>query len=149
MTSTLVLHAAGKDYTIPSPPARVGLALQASYAITQARRAGQEPPPYAVERAKLYDNLATGMDQDSLGPAWEQMIADDVPLDELRKAAAAAYTWIVTGSESAAHIVMGMKAPGQEGGSGPKASTTTAAAGTTRKRASTSGTTSRKGKKSA
>ena len=147
MTSSLVLHVAGKDYSIPSPPARVGLALQASYAITQAKRQGQPPPPYAVERAARYDDMTTAMDEDCLGPAWEQMIADDVPLDDLRRASAAAYTWVVTGSERAARIVMGEDV-GEEVGSGPKASTTTGEDGTTRKRSSTSGTTSRKGKKS-
>lgn len=148
MTSSLTLPVNGKDYTIPSPPARIGLALQASYAITQARRNGQDPPPYAVERAARYDDMTTAMDEDCLGPAWEQMIDDDVPLDDLRRAATAAYTWIVTGSESAARTVMDPTAPREGGRSGPKASTTTAEASTTRKRSSTSGTTSRKGKKS-
>lgn len=144
MTEHLTLPVNGKDYTVPSPPARVGLALQASHVIRQAVREKREIPPYAVERAARYDDMTHSLDEDSLGPAWEQMIADDVPLSELRLAAAAAYVWIVTGNAESARAVMTGEPVG--GGSGPKASTTTAAASTTKPPASTSGTTSRRKK---
>lgn len=146
MTDTLTLPVAGKDYTIPSPPARVGLALQASFVIAQARRQGIDAPPYAVERAARYDDMTSTLDEDSLGPAWDAMIEDDVPVAALRRAARAAYTWIVTGNESVAHAINGENEQPAEGvgDTDPKAgSTGTGGAGTTRKRGSTSGTTSR------
>ena len=149
MTDSFTLPVNGKDYEIFSPPAKVGLALQASYAITLARKAKVDPPEYALERAARYDSHDRSMDEDSLsgkGPdgttAWDRMLEDDVPLSELRRAAKAAYVWIVTGSADSARAFMSGGA--QEGASGPKAGTTTAAATTTRRRAPGTTTTSRK-----
>ncbi|WP_164745269.1 DUF7426 family protein [Georgenia faecalis] len=140
--NTLTLQVAGAPYEVPSPPAAIGLALQASYVIARARRAQKPPPAYALERMARYDDGASDLDEDSLGPAWQQMIDAGVPIHDLRRAAQAAYTWIVTGSEAAAQAVMGGGASGEAKGPGP--STSTGAASTTKRRASTSGTTSRR-----
>ena len=143
MDSSLSLPVGDRTYVVPSPPAGVGLALQAAWVIQASRRAGKTPPAYAVERYARYDDGTHELDQDALGPAWDAMIADGVDLVTLRRAAMAAYTWICTGNSAAALTYFGGEA---ETASGPKASTTTAAATTTKRRASTTGTTSRKAK---
>lgn len=137
--STLNLEVAGRTYEVPQPPARVGLALQASWTVAHARRAKKDPPAYAVERMARYDNNETEIDEDSLGPVWGQMVADDVNIRDLRRAALAAYAWICTGSEDAAQKILHPERDG--GGKGPKASTTTDADDTTPPPDSTSGTT--------
>ncbi|WP_181010098.1 DUF7426 family protein [Ornithinimicrobium sufpigmenti] len=148
MSDTLTLTVNGQDFTIYSPPAKVGLALQASYVITLAKRKQTDPPAYALERAARYDTFDRSLDEDALSgtspdgvTAWDAMLEADVPLSELRKAARAAYVWIVTGSDTAARAVMDPDTPRQETGSG-KASTTTAEATTTPPPDSTTGTTS-------
>ncbi len=143
MSETLQLVVAGSTYTVPQPPARIGLALQASWTVTHAKRAGKTPAPYAVDRMARYDNGESEIEQDSLGHVWDQMIAADMTVNELRRAGLAAYVWICTGSETNAQAVL---AGGQGGGDGPKASTTTGAASMTKSPASTSGTTSRRPK---
>ncbi|WP_122262233.1 DUF7426 family protein [Ornithinimicrobium cerasi] len=140
MSDTFDLPVAGRTYTIASPPARVGLAQAAAFTIAAAKRKGTPPPPYAVDRyTARYGTGQHEMDQDALGDAWEAM-QDDLTLPDLKRAAAAAHIWIVTGSERAALAVLGLDL--EEGGSGPKASTTTDEAPTTPPPASTSGTTS-------
>lgn len=141
MSSHLTLTVDGRDYVVPSPPARIGLALQASYTIAQARRLKVDPPAYALARASLYDDLTSSLDEDALGPAWDEMVDADVSLADLRRASQAAYVWIVTGSESAAHAIMSGGAV-EDGGSGPKVSTTTDGEPTTPPPDSMSGTTS-------
>lgn len=142
MTSSLTLEVSGKSYTIPSPPARIGLALQAAYVISQARRAKIDPPVFALERAARYDDLSHTLDEDALGPAWDVMVEDDVSLDDLRRAARAAFAWVVTGSETAARLIMSPETPSGEVASGPKASTTTDGAPTIPRPDSSSSTTS-------
>lgn len=139
MGDFLELPVAGRTYTVPQPPAKVGLALQASWTVTHARRAGKTPPPFAVDRMARYDNGESEMEQDALGPVWDELIAADVTVRDLRRAGLAAYVWICTGSETNALAVL-TGGTGDEGG--PKVSTTTDEADTTQQPASTSGTTS-------
>lgn len=142
---TLTMTLEGREYVVPSPEAAVGLALQASWVVAQARRAGKEPPQYAVARQVQYDNGEADLDRDALGPVWDQMIEDKVSIIVLRRAALAAYLWIATGSTAKALALWDGK-PADGGGDAPKAWTTTGGANTTKKRASTSGTTSRRKK---
>lgn len=117
--STLTLEVAGRSYEVPQPTARVGLALQASWAVTHALRLKRTPPPYAVERMARYDSQESDIDEDSLGPVWDQMIEDEIGVLDLRRAAMAAYTWICTGKESIAQRVLNPDAKGED--EGPKA----------------------------
>lgn len=117
--SKLELAVAGRTYAVPQPPARIGLALQASWVVAHARRAGATLPPYALERMERYDTGAADIDEDALGPVWEQMVSDDVGIQDLRRAALAAYVWICTGSEDAAHKILDPDTEGTD--SGPKA----------------------------
>ena len=141
----LTLRVEGRAYEVPSPPAAVGLALQASWVVAKARRAGKEPPQYAVARCVHYDDGTRDLDEDALGPAFDRMVEDGVPITTLRRAALAAYIWIATGSERSALMVWDGE---QSEGGDPKGkgSTRTAAASSTRRRGSTNGTTSRRKK---
>lgn len=115
----LELVVAGSTYVVPQPSARVGLALQASWTVVRARGRGKPAPTYAVERMARYDNGDAEMYEDSLGPAWEEMLEDDVSLEQIKQAGLAAYVWICTGSTAAAQKVINPDAAGDE--SGPKA----------------------------
>lgn len=140
MSDTLTLSVAGHEYVIPQPSARVGLAQVASFTIAMCRRAKTDPPAYAVERFQArYGSAEHDMDQDALGPAWEEM-QDELTLPQVKRAAMAAHVWIATGSERAARAMLDDDG---SGGDDPKAGTTTAAAPTTKKRASGTGTKSR------
>ena len=148
-TPVLTLRVEGGAYEVPSPPAAVGLAIQASWVVAKARRAGKEPPQYAVARCARYDDGTRDLDEDALGPAFGRMVEDGVSITTLRRAALAAYIWIATGSERDALTLWdGVPSRGEEGGGDPKGkgSTRTGGAGSTRRRASTSGTTSRRKK---
>lgn len=117
--SSLDLVVAGRTYTVPQPPARVGLALQASWTVAHARKSGRPVPPYAVERMARYDNHEADMYEESLGPVWGQMIAADVTIAQLNLAGLAAYVWICTGSTAKAQMVLDPDAAGDD--DGPKA----------------------------
>ncbi len=97
---TLDLRVAWKVYQIPSPPARVGLRLQAAFSVAAARHNGTDPKP-AHARAVADDEWATTLEQDALGPVYDQMIADDVPLPAIQHAGMTAYLWIVAGEAAA------------------------------------------------
>lgn len=143
MSSTLTLTVAGRDYTVASPPMRVGVAIQAYQAIALARSKGEPAPEKALARvASLYGDPSSSIEEDALGDAYEQMLADDVPLEDYKRAVQAVIRWIATGDEEQARAVMA----GEGGGSGPKASTTTGEDATTPTPASMSGTTSRRKK---
>lgn len=143
MTDTLTLRVAGHDYTIPSPPARVGLAMQAARTISLARASDRPVPTYAVERAARYEDLAHSLDEDALGPAWGQMIDADVPTTALKRAALAAFLWVSAGiSAEQAQAVADRGVDGLTDGGDPKASTSTGEDATTPTPDSTSGTTS-------
>ncbi|WP_130012137.1 DUF7426 family protein [Serinicoccus sediminis] len=144
MSNTLTLPVAGREYVIPQPPARVGLAQVAAFTISRCRRQNIDPPAYAVERWQArYGTREHDMDEDALGPvAWERM-QDELTMVDLKRAAAAAHIWIATGSERAALLILDpTRYLEQDGGEdeAPKASTSADAASTTPTPDSTSGT---------
>lgn len=100
LSPNLDLRVAGKVYSIPSPPARVGLRLQAAFAVAAARQSGADPKP-AHARAVADDEWATTLEQDALGPVYAEMMADDVPLPAIQHAGMTAYLWIVAGEAAA------------------------------------------------
>ncbi|MDQ8040668.1 hypothetical protein RDI86_02275 [Cellulosimicrobium sp. XJ-DQ-B-000] len=100
LSPNLDLRVAGKVYSIPSPPARVGLRLQAAFAVAAARHNGTDPKP-AHARAVADDEWATTLEQDALGPVYAEMMADDVPLPAIQHAGMTAYMWIVAGEAAA------------------------------------------------
>lgn len=141
LTPTLDLPVAGKTYTVPSPPAAVGLRLQASFAVAAARRAGTQPLQRHL--ARLVDDPETSVEQDALGPVWDEMLADGVPTEALSHAGMTAYLWVVAGRTAAQRY---WAAPlGEANRPDRSTSTSTAEAPTTKPRASTSGTRSRSG----
>lgn len=136
LSPTLDLPVAGKVYSVPSPPAAVGLRLQASFAVSASRRAGQQPKQRHL--ARMVDDPATSLEQDSLGPVYDEMVADGVSLEALTHAGMTAYLWHVATRESALRYwryPLGEASPPDR-----STSTSTAEASTTKPRASSSGT---------
>ncbi|WP_194522340.1 DUF7426 family protein [Cellulosimicrobium sp. JZ28] len=145
LSPTLDLPVAGKVYRVPSPPALVGLRLQASWAVTHARRAGATPKSRYLQLL-TDDDGATTLEQDALGPVHDEMLADGVSVDVLNHAGFTAYLWVVAGEQAAraywaAPLGKALTRPL------PSTSTSTGAASTTRSRASSSGTRSRRSSK--
>ena len=138
LSPTLDLTLAGKTYQVPSPPAAVGLRLQAAFAVTAARRAGR--PPKQRHLKLLVDDPATSMEQDSLGPVYDQLLADEVSFEALTHAGMTAYLWHVSGREAALRY---WRYPlGEALTPDRSTSTSTAEASTTKPPSSGSGTTS-------
>lgn len=145
LSPTLDLPVAGKVYHVPSPPALVGLRLQAAWAVTHARRAGTTPKSRYMQLL-ADDDGATTLEQDALGPVHDEMLADGVSVDVLNHAGFTAYLWAVAGEQAAraywaAPLGKALTRPL------PSTSTSTGAASTTRSRASSSGTRSRRSSK--
>ncbi|WP_454044407.1 DUF7426 family protein [Cellulosimicrobium sp. Marseille-Q8652] len=100
LSPSLDLRVAGKVYSIPSPPARVGLRLQAAFAVASARHTGTDPKP-AHAKAVADDEWETTLEQDALGPVYDEMLTDGVPLTAIQHAGMTAYLWIVAGETAA------------------------------------------------
>lgn len=99
LSPTLDLPVAGKTYRVPSPPAAVGLRLQAAFAVTNARRAGVDAKARWVQL--LNDDTTTSLEQDALGPVYDEMLADGLTIEQLNHAGMTAYLWIVAGDDAA------------------------------------------------
>jgi hypothetical protein len=100
LSPTLDLPWAGKTYRVPSPPALVGLRLQAAWAVTNAKAAGVDAKAHHL-RLLNDDDGSTSLEQDALGPVYDEMVADRVPLEVLNHAGMTAYLWIVAGDDAA------------------------------------------------
>ncbi|GII98392.1 hypothetical protein CLV28_0714 [Sediminihabitans luteus] len=124
LTEGLTLTAAGVTITVPSPPARVGLRLQALWA-------GDTDHDYTSREAYRRDILSDRV--------YDQLIAADVGLPVLEHIVTTALVWHCVGAEAAAvqWQAPAGKAPARE------ASTPTAEASTTPTPGSTSGTRTR------
>jgi hypothetical protein len=141
LSPTLDLPVAGKVYRVPSPPARVGLRLQAAFAISAARQAGTAPKAHHVELIEQ-DDGSTSLDQDALGPVYDEMIADGVNTETLSHAGMTAWWWIVAGRRAARLYWVSPLGEAQRPLPDLSTSTSMDAATTTPTPASTSGTTS-------
>ena len=148
MASTLPLKIAGKTYEVPAPSIRLFILGAYVNALrgAQADESAEVPVrPDELGTDEQYHALLADMPRLALGTVHAQLVADDVSHEDYDRAAQAAIRWAVSKNRDSALAFF----RGEDGESGPKASTTTAAAATTRRRASTSGTTSRKPKKPA
>jgi hypothetical protein len=94
--SLLELPVAGRTFTVPSPPALVGLRLQRVFA------AANTP---AKQRTKAQRDLLARDEEefirDALGPVFDEMVDAGVTLALLKHAAYAAYFAVVSGPETA------------------------------------------------
>lgn len=140
LSRTLDLPVAGKTYRVPSPPARVGLRLQAGWAVTAARRAGVDPKQHQV-RILATDDGSTSLEQDALGPVYDEMLADGVTVETITHAGMTAYLWIVAGERAARAWWVAPLGEASRPLRDPSTSTSTGEASTTPTPASTSGTT--------
>lgn len=100
LSPTLDLPVAGTTYKVPSPPALVGLRLQAAWAVTNARQAGVAAKAHHAALVAA-DDGATSLEQDALGPVYDQMLADGVSTEVLNHAGMTAYLWVVAGERAA------------------------------------------------
>ncbi|MBD5787107.1 hypothetical protein IF650_13045 [Cellulosimicrobium terreum] len=146
LSPSLDLPVAGKVYHVPSPPALVGLRLQAAWAVTMARRTGS--PAKDQHLQLLAEDTGTSLEQDALGPVYDEMVADGVSVDVLNHAGMTAYLWVVSGESAARTYWAAPLGKALTRPLPPAASTSTGAASTTRRPASSSGTTSRRRKRS-
>lgn len=142
LAPTLDLPVAGKVYRVPSPPAAVGLRLQASFAVSAARRAQVEPRRRHV--ALLVDDPETSLEQDALGPVYGEMLADGVNLETINHAGMTAYLWIVAGESAARAYWVAPKGEARRPLPVPSTSTSTGEGNRTLSPASSSGTRSRR-----
>lgn len=93
------LPVAGRTYTIPAPVARDGLWLQALLdgleSVVLTRAIG------AANKAVLEDEQERGAYQMALGPAYDEMLANDVPWPALKHAGMTAWLYWTRGEEAA------------------------------------------------
>lgn len=101
----------GKAYRIPSPPARVGLRVQAFIStMMDAARAQENGQPIQLDEQVLDDANELDLYQDVLGPAYQQMVDDQVPIEALKHAAMTAMMWVAFDKTTAQAVWEG-KAP--------------------------------------
>lgn len=142
LSPTLDLPLAGKTYKVPSPPAAVGLRLQASWAISNATAAGSAPKAHHLATFAA-DDGSTSFEQDALGPVYDEMLADGVSIEQLTHAGMTAYLWVVAGERAARAWWVSPLGEARRPLRDRSTSTSTDEASTTPTPASTSGTTSR------
>lgn len=152
---TLVLPVRGKHYTVFPPAADVGLALSMRLAAGIVLQAGVPLTDEAIEEAdeatRITDDELPDFARQCLGPVYDEMIADKVPVDALEFAVQAAFlAWTLDREAAEIFWNTGGKAPGPAltyPALPPTATPTrTAAATTTKSRALATGTSTRKGK---
>lgn len=97
----LELPIRGKTYRVPPPDAATGLQLQALQALALMARTGA--PMRASDRARLTldDDDELDLTRKSLGPAFEELVADGVPYPYLVHAGVTAYLFWTVGRERA------------------------------------------------
>lgn len=143
-TDVLTLTIDGRTYEIPSPPDRVLKRVAAGFAKNEAVAKDKPVPRHAQRIIDLYAELEVDLDEDLLGPAWEQMFRDGVPRDVMKRVMGGAMAWVAGHADPDAvqEIVDG-------GASGPKGETSTSTDedATAKSSASGSGTRSRTKKK--
>jgi hypothetical protein len=126
----------GRTYVVPSPSAADGLRVQRITTLAARVIAGGE----AVDTQLLDDEQEIDLYRLALGPAYEQLLADEVPWTALRHAALTAVTWIATDEATALAYWRGEVAAGPLGG---LARSSSAAGRSIPRPGSTSGTSTR------
>lgn len=130
----LDLPIGGRTYRIASPPARVGLRVQAFMdTVISAARAQEQGTKIVLDTQALDDAQELDLYRDVLGhDTYQSMVDDGVPFAAMKHAALTAMVWIVM-DETSAKAVWEGKAP-------TEALRRSGAASTTPSRASMSGT---------
>lgn len=94
--ASLRLPIKGKTYTIPSPNAATGLLCQRLLAMGASAALGVEADDDTVD-AILSDDDEKDLYTRLLGPAWDEMIADEIPWMIMQHAGTTAMVWVVQG----------------------------------------------------
>jgi hypothetical protein len=136
----LELPVGGKTYRVPSPSAEDGLRVQTITTLAARLLSGGE----AIDTEALDDDEERDLFQLSLGPVYDELLADGVSWSALRHVGLTAMFWITNGVETAqtywkAAGDPSLLAPNREARRKAK-KTGSAAASKTPRRGSTSGT---------
>lgn len=99
--STLPLPIGGKTYSIPSPPAAVGLRCQVMYSVMRRRAQGLDISEADLEMITMTDEEERGWHRTLLGPVYDELVADDVAWAKIQRVNATAFTWITQGKSAA------------------------------------------------
>lgn len=98
LAPTLDLPVAGRIYKVPSPPAVVGLRMQALFSGAAAHRLAGVPASKAMV---LDDEQEIDLYRDALGPVHAEMVDDGCTLEQIKHAGMTAFIWHVAGVELA------------------------------------------------
>lgn len=102
--SDLPLPIGGKTYRIPSPSADVGLHCQLIADIGHRQSTGLPVSEDDVAMLRLDDDEEQQFYRRVLGPAFDEMAADEVAWSKIRHAAQTSFTWIVRGKAAAERV---------------------------------------------
>lgn len=124
----LTLPINGKDYVVPEASAQAWLKLESA----------------------VVDGEQKMLDRDiwelALGPAWQELLDDDIPMSHVQVAGVTAYYWQTRRPNAALAVWSAGKGqrPKKPSGTGTRPQTRSGAGATTRRRASGTGTTTRR-----
>lgn len=88
---TLRLPIGGKTYVVPPPDAETGIQMKARFELGLRILAGEVDP----EEGDLDDDEEADLFQQTLGPVYDEMMADGVNWPRLKRAGMTAFYWIV------------------------------------------------------
>jgi hypothetical protein len=135
LDESLRLPIDGRTYTIPAPSAQTGLRVQAIVQVAATAAGGGE-----VDEQALGDAAEMDLYRDLLGPAYDDMLADNVSWPALKHAARTVIVWIVQDVEAAERVWASGGDPSLLAPNREASRSSSAAANSTRSRGSTSGT---------
>ncbi|MEV6033565.1 hypothetical protein AB0L65_20590 [Nonomuraea sp. NPDC052116] len=101
---TLKLPVGGKTYVIPPPSAEVGLLCQRLMHASMAVQAGQDVDEDGLNQLAetvLDDDQEKDLYQRILGPAWDELLADQVVWPKIQHIGQTALIWVAAGLEAA------------------------------------------------
>lgn len=114
----------GKTYRIPSPPARIGLRVQALVnAGVQAARAAEQGEEVELDQQLLDDLAEVDVARDLLGPVHQQLLDDGVTTEALKRVMVTVMMWVAFDLDTARAVWEG-KAPTPPNGKSAAGSTT-------------------------
>lgn len=98
--SSLRLPVRGKTYVIPSPDARTGLWCQRIIALAGKAKDGELTDDDAAQ-LKLDDEEERNLFERLLGPAFEEMLADNLPWEHVKHCGMTALMWAAGNTDQA------------------------------------------------
>lgn len=141
---SLRLPIGGKVYVVPPISATDGLWATHFMELGIAAAAGQDLDPRDIEKLKLDDDDERDLYERVLGPALEEMRADNVDWPSITRAGQTAFIFFTQGEEAATRIWEGASGEAPAPARAARRQASKGSGSSTRSRASTSGTRSRR-----